>query len=157
MDGSGKIELTGSLGDVMKESAKIAISYVRTIAEKYNIDPEFYKKFDIHIHFPEGAIPKVGPSAGITMVCAMVSALSKMPASRTVAMTGEVTLRGKVLPIGGIREKTLAAYRSGIQTVIIPEENMRNLDEVDETARQSLTFISVKTAEEALSHVLHKI
>ena len=91
------------------------------------------------------------------MVCAMVSALSKMPASRTVAMTGEVTLRGKVLPIGGIREKTLAAYRSGIQTVIIPEENMRNLDEVDETARQSLTFIPVKTAEEALSHVLHKI
>ena len=157
MDGSGKIELTGSLGEVMKESAKIAISYVRTIAEKYNIDPEFYKKYDIHIHFPEGAIPKDGPSAGITMVCAMVSALSKMPASRTVAMTGEVTLRGKVLPIGGIREKTLAAYRSGIQTVIIPEENMRNLDEVDETARQSLTFIPVKTAEEALSHVLHKI
>lgn len=154
MEGTGKIELTGSLGEVMKESARIALSFVRTIATKYNIDPEFYKKTDIHIHFPEGAIPKDGPSAGVTMVCAMVSALSKIPASRTIAMTGEVTLRGKVLPIGGLREKTLAAYRSGIKTVIIPEENMRNLDEVDETARENLTFIPVKSAEDALSHVL---
>ena len=154
MEGSGKIELTGSLGDVMKESAKIAVSYVRTIADKYQIDPEFYKKYDIHIHFPEGAVPKDGPSAGITMVCAMVSALSKKPASRTVAMTGEITLRGKILPIGGLREKTLAAYRSGIKTVLLPEENMRNLDEVDENAKQALVFIPVKTAEDALSHIL---
>ena len=138
----------------MKESARIALSFVRTVASKYNIDPEFYKKTDIHIHFPEGATPKDGPSAGVTMVCAMVSALSKIPASRTVAMTGEITLRGKVLPIGGLREKTLAAYRSGIKTVILPEENMRNLDEVDEAAREALTFIPVKTAEDALSHVL---
>ena len=154
MEGTGKVELTGSLGDVMKESARIAISYVRTVAKKYHIDPDFYKNCDLHIHFPEGAVPKDGPSAGVTMVCAMVSALSGVPASRTIAMTGEVTLRGKVLPIGGLREKTLAAYRCGIKTVLLPEENMRNLDEVDESARQTLTFIPVKTAEDALSHIL---
>ena len=154
MEGDGKIELTGSLGDVMKESAKIAHSYVRTIAEKYSIDPKFNKNRDIHIHFPEGAIPKDGPSAGVTMVTAIVSALSNIPVKCDVAMTGEITLRGKVLAIGGLREKTLAAYRSGIKTVLIPEDNLRDLDEVDSEARSNLKFVPCKTAEEILSHAL---
>jgi ATP-dependent Lon protease len=154
MEGTGKIELTGSLGDVMKESAKIAHSYVRTVAKKYGIDTGFYKNLDLHIHFPEGAIPKDGPSAGVTMVTAIVSALSGMPVKRDVAMTGEVTLRGKVLPIGGLKEKTLAAYRSGIKTVIIPEENLRDLDEIDKEARENLNFIPCKAAEEVLSFAL---
>ncbi|MBQ7356488.1 MAG: endopeptidase La [Clostridia bacterium] len=154
MEGTGKIELTGSLGEVMKESAKIAHSYVRTVADKYNIDKEFYKNTDIHIHFPEGAIPKDGPSAGVTMVSAIVSALSKIPVKRDVAMTGEVTLRGKVLPIGGLKEKTLAAYRAGIKTVLIPEDNMRDLDEIDTEARAALTFIPCKSAEDVLCAVL---
>lgn len=156
MEGTGKIELTGSLGDVMKESAKIAHSYVRTIAKEYNIPSDFYKNSDIHVHFPEGAIPKDGPSAGVTMVTAIVSALGNIPVKRDVAMTGEVTLRGKVLPIGGLKEKTLAAYRAGIKTVIIPEDNLRDLDEVDAEARAHLEFIPCKTAAEVLSHALAK-
>ncbi len=154
MQGSGKIELTGSLGDVMKESAKIAHSYVRTIADTYKIDRDFYKNTDIHIHFPEGAIPKDGPSAGVTMVTAIVSALSNIPVKRDVAMTGEVTLRGKVLPIGGLKEKTLAAYRAGISTVLIPEDNMRDLDDIDTEAREHLTFIPCKSAGDVLSQAL---
>ena len=156
MSGSGKIELTGSLGDVMKESAKIAHSYVRTIAEKYGINNEFYKNTDVHIHFPEGAIPKDGPSAGVTMVTAIVSSLGNIPVRRDVAMTGEVTLRGKVLAIGGLKEKTLAAYRAGITTVILPADNMRDLDEIDKEAREKLTFIPCKTADEVLSFALLK-
>ena len=156
MDGDGKIELTGSLGDVMKESAKIAHSYVRTIAEKYSIDPKFNKNKDIHIHFPEGAIPKDGPSAGVTLVTAIVSALSNIPVRRDVAMTGEITLRGKVLAIGGLREKTLAAYRAGIKTVLIPEDNMRDIDEVDSEARKNLNFIPCKTAEDVLTNALYR-
>ena len=154
MEGNGKIELTGSLGDVMKESAKIAHSYVRTIADKYGINPEFYKDKDIHVHFPEGAIPKDGPSAGVTMVTAMVSALAGIKVKRDVAMTGEVTLRGKVLPIGGLKEKTLAAYRAGISTVLIPEDNVRDLDDIDTEAREHLKFIPCKTAEDVLVHAL---
>jgi len=154
MEGTGKIELTGSLGDVMKESAKIAHSLVRTIAEKYSISPSFYKEQDLHVHFPEGAIPKDGPSAGVTMVTAMVSALGNIPVRRDIAMTGEITLRGKVLPIGGLKEKTLAAYRSGIRTVLIPEANMRDLDDIDTEARANLEFIPCKSAEEVLSHAL---
>lgn len=154
MEGTGKIELTGSLGDVMKESAKIAHSYVRTISKDYGINSEFYKNSDVHIHFPEGAIPKDGPSAGVTMVTAIVSALGNIPVKRDVAMTGEVTLRGNVLAIGGLREKTLAAYRAGIKTVILPEDNMRDLDEIDAEARANLTFIPCKTASEVLSHAL---
>ena len=156
MEGSGKIELTGSLGDVMKESAKIAHSYVRTIASEYNINTEFHKNKDVHIHFPEGAIPKDGPSAGVTMVTAIVSALGNIPVRRDIAMTGEVTLRGKVLPIGGLKEKTLAAYRAGIKTVILPEDNLRDLDEVDAEARANLQFIPCKTAAEVLGHALAK-
>ena len=156
MEGTGKIELTGSLGDVMKESAKIAHSLVRTIATKYGISADFYKTQDIHIHFPEGAIPKDGPSAGVTMVTAMVSALGGIPVRRDVAMTGEITLRGKVLPIGGLKEKTLAAYRAGIKTVLIPADNMRDLDEIDSEARSNLSFIPCKTAEDVLTNSLIK-
>ena len=156
MEGSGKIELTGSLGDVMKESAKIAHSLVRTIATKYGISADFYKTQDIHIHFPEGAIPKDGPSAGVTMVTAIVSALGGIPVRRDVAMTGEITLRGKVLPIGGLKEKTLAAYRAGIKTVLIPVDNVRDLDEIDSEARSNLSFIPCKTAEDVLTHSLIK-
>ncbi len=154
MEGTGKIELTGSLGDVMKESAKIAHSHVRTITELYKIDKDFYKNTDIHIHFPEGAIPKDGPSAGVTMVTAIVSALGNIPVKRDVAMTGEVTLRGKVLPIGGLKEKTLAAYRAGIKTVLIPVENMRDLDEIDAEARANLEFIQCKSINEVLKNAL---
>ena len=156
MDGSGKIELTGSLGDVMKESAKIAHSYVRTVAKDYGIDPDFSKDKDIHIHFPEGAIPKDGPSAGVTMVTAMVSSLGNIPVNREVAMTGEITLRGKVLPIGGLKEKTLAAYRAGVKTVLIPADNLRDLDDIDEEAKANLKFIPCKTASDVLSAALCK-
>jgi ATP-dependent Lon protease len=154
MDGTGKIELTGSLGDVMKESAKIAHSYVRTIADEYKINKDFYKDKDIHIHFPEGAIPKDGPSAGVTMVTAIVSALSGIPVKRDYAMTGEITLRGKVLPIGGLKEKTLAAYRAGVSTVLIPADNMRDLDDIDSEAKDHLHFIPCKTASDVLGAVL---
>jgi len=154
MPGSGKIELTGSLGDVMKESAKIAHSYVRTVTEKYGIEENFYKEKDIHVHFPEGAVPKDGPSAGVTMVTAIVSALGNIPVRRDVAMTGEITLRGKVLPIGGLKEKTLAAYRAGISTVLIPEENQRDLDDIDKEAKEHLNFIICKNADDVLGAAL---
>ncbi len=154
MDGTGKIELTGSLGEVMKESAKIAHSYVRGLGNKFSLPLDFYKTKDIHIHFPEGAIPKDGPSAGVTMVAAIVSALTGIPARRDVAMTGEITLRGKVLPIGGLKEKTLAAYRCGIKTVLIPKDNLRDLDEIDLEARENLTFIPCDVIDDVLSHAL---
>lgn len=154
MDGDGKIKLTGSLGDVMKESAEIAHSYVRSVTGQYGIASDFYKKYDLHVHFPEGAVPKDGPSAGVTMVTAMVSALSGIPVRRDVAMTGEVTLRGKVLPIGGLKEKTLAAYRAGMQTVFIPEENVRDLDEIDAEAKAHLRFIPCRTVGDVLTGAL---
>lgn len=141
MKGSGKIELTGSLGDVMKESAHAAFTCVRTMADQLHIDTDFYKNKDIHIHVPEGAVPKDGPSAGITMATAITSALTGIPVKRDVAMTGEITIRGRVLPIGGLKEKTMAAYRLGIKTVIIPEENKSDLDEVDEVVRNSVKFV----------------
>ena len=154
LDGSGKIELTGSLGDVMKESAKIAHSFVRTLAVEYKIDKDFYKTKDIHIHFPEGAVPKDGPSAGVTMVTAIISALGNYPVRRDVAMTGEITLRGKVLAIGGLKEKTLAAYRAGVKTVLIPEDNLRDLDDIDKEAKENLTFIPCATAMDVLKNAL---
>ena len=154
LDGTGKIELTGSLGDVMKESAKIAHSFVRTLAVEYKIDKDFYKTKDIHIHFPEGAVPKDGPSAGVTMVTAIISALGNYPVRRDVAMTGEITLRGKVLAIGGLKEKTLAAYRAGVKTVLIPEDNMRDLDDIDKEAKENLTFIPCATATDVLKNAL---
>ncbi len=154
LEGSGKLELTGSLGDVMKESAKIALSIVRSLASEYDIDREFYKTKDIHVHFPEGAVPKDGPSAGVTMVTALVSALSGRAVRRDVAMTGEVSLRGRVLAIGGLKEKTMAAYSYGVKTVLIPEDNMRELEEIDSAAREGLKFVPCKTVADVLRNAL---
>jgi len=154
LPGSGKLELTGNLGDVMKESARAAISYIRSRAELLGIDPEFYKNKDIHIHFPEGAVPKDGPSAGITVTIAVISALTGTPVRHEVAMTGEITLRGRVLPIGGLREKTMAAFRAGETTVIIPRENESDLADIDPTVRAALHFVPVSHADEALDVAL---
>ncbi|MBQ9085931.1 MAG: endopeptidase La [Clostridia bacterium] len=156
LPGTGKIELTGSLGDVMKESARIAVSYVRSIAADYEIPADFYEKHDIHIHFPEGAVPKDGPSAGVTMVTALVSALTGRKVRRDVAMTGEVSLRGNVLPIGGLKEKTMAAYSAGVTTVLLPEDNLRNLEDIDPVVRESLRFIPCRKATDVLSFALLK-
>ena len=150
MPGSGKIELTGSLGDVMKESAQAAVTYIRTHCTGIGADPDFYKTKDLHIHFPEGAIPKDGPSAGITMATALVSELSQVPVRNDVAMTGEITLRGRVLPIGGLREKTMAAYKCGMKTVVIPYDNVLDLLEIDPVVKESLEIIPVKTMDEVL-------
>ncbi|MCD8256562.1 MAG: endopeptidase La, partial [Oscillospiraceae bacterium] len=154
MDGSGKLELTGNLGDVMKESARAAVSYIRTRSGALGIEPEFYKNKDIHIHFPEGAVPKDGPSAGITICIAVISALTGIPVRRDVAMTGEISLRGRVMPIGGLKEKTMAALRAGIHTVIIPSENARDLEEIDPTVRQALNFISTDHVDKILNVAL---
>ncbi|MCL2562749.1 MAG: endopeptidase La [Oscillospiraceae bacterium] len=143
LDGSGKLELTGNLGNVMQESAKAALSYIRSRTAKLGIEPDFYKTRDIHIHFPEGAIPKDGPSAGITIAVAMVSALMGAPVRRDLAMTGEITLRGRVLEIGGLKEKTMAALRNDIRTVLIPAENERDLEEIDPTVRAALQIVLV--------------
>ena len=144
MKGTGKVELTGSLGDVMKESARAAISFVRANAEKYGIDPEFYKDCDIHIHATEAAVPKDGPSAGVTITTALISALTNRPVRRDIAMTGEVTIRGRVLPIGGLKEKSMAAYRGGVKTVFIPKANVPDLEEVDGIVKEKLEFIPVE-------------
>ena len=156
LPGTGKIELTGSLGDVMKESARAAISYIRSVAAELSIPDDFYKTKDIHIHVPEGAVPKDGPSAGITIMTALVSALTGRAVRRDVAMTGEITLRGNVLAIGGLREKTMAAYARGIKYVIIPADNLKNLEDIDPEARAGLTFIPVEHASEVLCHALVK-
>lgn len=156
MDGTGKLELTGNLGDVMKESAHAALSYIRANAQKLGIPSDFYKTKDIHVHFPAGAVPKDGPSAGVTVTTAMVSALTNTPVRRDVAMTGEVSIRGRVLPIGGLKEKTMAALRHGISTVIIPEENRRDLEEIDQTVRKALNFITAKTVDTVLDAALKR-
>lgn len=160
VDGSGKLELTGNLGDVMKESARAAITYIRSRADVLGIDPDFYKSKDIHIHFPEGAVPKDGPSAGITICIAVISALTEMPVRRDLAMTGEITLRGRILPIGGLKEKTMAALRTGITTVIIPSENEKDLSEIDQTVRSALNFVTTdhvdKILDVAFGHRLRK-
>ena len=154
MDGSGKLELTGNLGDVMKESAHAAVTYIRSRAAELGVDPDFYKNKDIHIHFPEGAVPKDGPSAGVTICTGLVSALAGVPVRQDVAMTGEITLRGRVLPIGGLREKTMAALRAGIHTVIIPAENEPDLAEIDQTVRAALNFITASRVETVLDAAL---
>ena len=155
--GSGKIELTGSLGDVMQESAKTAITCIRSKADMYDIDSDFYKNYDIHIHAPEGAVPKDGPSAGITMATAICSALTCKPARSDFAMTGEITLRGKVLAIGGLKEKSMAAYKAGIKNVIIPKDNERDIVEIDETVRKHINFIPVSTIDEVLHLVIKPV
>ena len=152
--GTGKLQLTGKLGDVMKESAQTALSFVRAQAEALGIDPNFHKSHDIHIHVPEGAVPKDGPSAGVTIATALVSALTKRPVRRDVGMTGEITLRGRVLPIGGLKEKTLSAHRAGLKTIIVPAENERDLDDVPESIREELEFHLVSQAEQALDIAL---
>lgn len=154
MPGSGRVELTGKLGDVMKESAKAAISYIRANSKTLGISESFHKSKDIHIHVPEGAVPKDGPSAGITMATAVVSALTKNPVRNDIAMTGEITLRGRVLPIGGLKEKSLAAYRAGIKDIIIPEENKPDIDDVPQEVRKKLNFIPVSSMDTVLENAL---
>jgi ATP-dependent Lon protease len=154
MKGTGNTELTGKLGDVMKESAMTAISYIRSVAEDYKINDDFHKEQDIHIHVPEGAVPKDGPSAGITMATAVISALTKRPVRNDIAMTGEITLRGRVLPIGGLKEKALAAYRAGIRTIIIPYENKADIDDIPKDIAKQLTFIPVQEANEVFDIAL---
>lgn len=152
--GKGKLTLTGKLGDVMRESAQAAFSYIRSRAEELGIEQDFHEKYDIHIHVPEGATPKDGPSAGITMATALVSALSNRAVKKEVAMTGEITLRGRVLPIGGLKEKTLSAHRAGITTIIFPEDNKKDLDDIPESVRKELTFIPVNHLDQVLKHAL---
>ncbi len=154
LEGTGKVELTGSLGDVMKESARAAISYVRSRADRWNIDGDFYKTKDIHIHVPEGAVPKDGPSAGVTMATAMVSALTGIPVRHDVAMTGEISLRGRVLPIGGLKEKSMAAYRHHLTTVVIPQANEPDLAELDEAVKGKLRFVTAKTMDTVIETAL---
>ena len=154
MEGNGKLQLTGQLGDVMKESAKAGYSYVRANADKYNIDKDFYKNKDIHIHVPEGAVPKDGPSAGVTMITAMVSALTNKKVRHNVAMTGEITLTGRVLPIGGLKEKSLAAYRAGIDTIIIPKDNEKDIQKIPKSIKNKLKFIIASKVEDVLENAL---
>ncbi|MDR1627327.1 MAG: endopeptidase La [Oscillospiraceae bacterium] len=156
MKGKGQVQITGSLGDVMKESAQIAVSYIRSNYDKLGINQDFYNKTDIHIHAPEGAVPKDGPSAGVTMTTAIVSALSNVPVKQDVAMTGEVTLKGKVLPIGGLKEKTMAAYKAGVKTVIIPSENESDLKDIDEVVKTSLHFVMADNLDTVFIHALEK-
>ena len=156
LKGKGKLILTGQLGDVMQESAQAGFSYIRSRAKDLNIDEEFYEKHDIHIHLPEGAIPKDGPSAGITMVTAMVSALTNKKIRSDIAMTGEVTLRGRVLPIGGLKEKVLAAYREGIRTIILPKENERDIDDIPEQVKEKMKFVPVENMDQVLDCALVK-
>ena len=157
MEGSGKLELTGNLGDVMKESARAAVSYIRSHAKELGVPMDFYKTKDIHVHFPEGAVPKDGPSAGVTVCTAIVSALTGRTVRRDVAMTGEISIRGRVLPIGGLKEKTMAALRHGIKTVVIPQANARDLEEIDPCVRSQLHFVTAVTADTVLETALNPI
>jgi ATP-dependent Lon protease len=152
--GRGNLTLTGQLGDVMKESAQAAVSYARAHAKTLGIEEDFYQKLDIHIHVPAGAIPKDGPSAGITMATALISALTKRPVNRDVAMTGEITLRGRVLPIGGLKEKSLAAFRAGIKTVILPDRNEKDMDDIPKALRRKLHWVLAKNMSDVLKNAL---
>ena len=154
MPGSGQVQLTGQLGDVMKESAQAARSWVRAHGPEYGVDPDFYKQLDIHIHVPEGAVPKDGPSAGVTMATALVSALSGRPVRQDVAMTGEITLRGRVLPIGGVKEKLLAAYRAGLKTILLPKENKKDLEDVPAHVLAQFQIVLIENIEDVLKAAL---
>ncbi|MBQ3939754.1 MAG: endopeptidase La, partial [Oscillospiraceae bacterium] len=154
MDGKGDVRLTGSLGEVMKESAGIAVSYARSVARQYDINPDLFKTKDLHIHAPEGAVPKDGPSAGVTMLTALISALSGRSVRHDIAMTGEITLHGRVLPIGGLVEKSMAAYKNGIRTVLIPQDNLPDLAELDETVRSAIHFIPCDNVRQVLDTAL---
>ena len=154
--GTGKLELTGQMGEVMQESAKAGVSYIRNRAADFGIPEDFYKTRDIHIHIPEGAVPKDGPSAGVTMCTALVSTLAKIPVKKDVAMTGEITLRGKVLPVGGIREKVLAAHRAGINKVLLPKENEKDLNDLPEIVRNEMEFVLIDKVDEVLAEALTK-
>ena len=154
--GTGKLSLTGQMGDVMQESAKAGLSYIRSVSGKLGINEEFYKIYDLHIHIPEGAIPKDGPSAGVTMCTAMISTLTGIPVRKDIAMTGEITLRGNVLPVGGIREKVMAAHRAGIRKVLLPAENEADIQEIPEVVREEMEFVLLKTVQDALKQVLVK-
>ena len=157
MEGSGKIELTGNLGQVMQESARAAVSYIRAHARELGIDPDFYKNKDIHDHFPERAVPKDGPSAGVTVTTAIVSALTGRTVRRDVAMTGEISLRGRVMAIGGLKEKTMAAFRHGCKTVIIPAANERDLEDIDQTVRGKLNFVIAREIGTVLETALNPL
>lgn len=154
--GSGKLVLTGQMGDVMQESAKAGVSYIRSVSRKLKIDEDFYKKYDLHIHIPEGAIPKDGPSAGVTMCTAIISTLTGIPARKDIAMTGEITLRGKVLPVGGIREKVMAAHRAGIRKVLLPKDNDVDIQDIPEVVRNDMEFVLLRNVNDALREVLVK-
>jgi ATP-dependent Lon protease len=157
MPGKGDFTVSGKLGDVMKESAKAAISYVRSRSEQFNVDQHFYEKLDIHIHVPEGAIPKDGPSAGIAMCTAIISALTRLPVDRNLAMTGEITLRGRVLPIGGLKEKVLAAHRGGIKKILIPKENERDIIDIPASVVKQVEIIPVEHMDEVVKHAIIEI
>jgi ATP-dependent Lon protease len=156
MKGKGQLSLTGKLGDVMKESARAALSFIRSRAGRYRIDDNFYRKFDMHIHVPEGAIPKDGPSAGITIATALVSVLTKIPVRRDVAMTGEVTLHGKVLAVGGVKEKILAAHRMGITHIVLPKDNEKDLTELPKDVQNALTVHLVESVDEVFDLALER-
>ena len=154
LPGRGKLTVTGQLGDVMQESAQAALSYVRSRAAALGLKPDFYQKIDIHLHIPEGSIPKDGPSADITLATALVSALCRVSVRHDIAMTGEITLRGRVLPIGGLKEKVLAAHRGGIRTVLIPKENEKDIEEISPQILKNVTLIHVEHMDQVLRHAL---